>query len=83
MFWGDGFYHTKWNPYHTSKNGFITTFFAISPRRRPQPAPEPADSGRPQLAWTGTSLGPVYVGPYRLSNGLCRCLNSTSTGTDH
>ena len=34
-----------------------------------RPAPD-----RSQLAWTGTSLGPVCVGRYRVSNDLCRCL---------
>ena len=29
---------------------------------------------RTQLAWTGQSLGPVFAGPYRVSNGLCRCM---------
>ena len=38
-------------------------------RHRHLPAPD-----RPQLSWTGTSLGSVCAGPYRLSNGLCRCL---------
>ena len=31
-----------------------------------RPAPD-----RSQLACTGTSLGPVCAGPYRLSNGMC------------
>ena len=34
-----------------------------------RPAPN-----RPQLAWAGTSLGPVCDGPYRVSNGLCRSM---------
>ena len=38
---------------------------AISAR----PAPD-----RPQRAWAGTSIEPVCAGPYRVSNGLCRCL---------
>ena len=50
--------------------------------------PEPTDSDRHRtgpnlLGWTGTSLGPVGAGPFRLFNGLCLCLNSASTGTDH
>ena len=48
---------------------------------RPRPVPTGTDrfrpaSDRPQLAWTGTSLGPICAGPYRVSNGLCRCLTT-------
>ena len=46
-----------------------------------QPRPEPTGTDRsrpapdrPQLAWTGTSLGPVCAGPYRVSNGLYRSM---------
>ena len=41
---------------------------------RPRPAPIPTDSDQPQPAWTGTNLGLVCAGPYRVSNGLCRYL---------
>ena len=49
-------------------------------RHQPAPAPTGTDRfgpapDRPQLAWTGTSLGPVCAGPYRVSNGLCRSIS--------
>ena len=50
--------------------------FAPTGTDRFGPAPD-----RPQFAWTGTSLGLVYAGPYRVSNGLCRSMKNSNTGT--
>ena len=42
--------------------------------------PIQADTGPDRIAWTGTSLGLVCAGPYRVSNGLCRCLTIDIVG---
>jgi hypothetical protein len=41
-----------------------------------------ANRNRYRAVQTGPNVRSVCVGPYRLSNGLCRILNSASAGTD-
>ena len=51
-----------------------TAFLAISPRHRQQPAQTGTGTDLFSRHRTGTSLGSVCAGAYRVPNGLSRCL---------
>ena len=65
---------SKWTNLSYKKNlqRFLRSLHGTGTNR---PRTAPTDSDRPQLGWTGNSLGPVCAGPYRVSTDLCRSMS--------